>query len=98
MLDRFFAETVGFEPCAGDQVQLVLLSFCERAVQVVAEKLMIAIPLPVIVEPDQKHVALVEPGELGFGVGAAGERVAQRSAKAVENRSAAKEAARLFRL
>ena len=79
-------------------MQLAFLGCRDAALQVVGEKLVIAIPLPIVVERHQEHVALVEARKLRDAIGPSGQCVAKRSAQAVQDRRAMKKDARLVRL
>src|SRR6266513_3287856 len=79
-------------------MELALLGCRNAALQVVGEKLMISIPLPIVIERHQKHVALLEARKLRYPIGASRQCVAKRRAKTIEYRRAMEKDAHFVRL
>ena len=96
--DRFFLETVGLVPFAGLQVLPALFRGVGLRAQEIGEQLMVAIPVPRLVEPEQEHVGLLQVIELAPAVASPGHGVAQRRAQAIQPRGAPEEVLHCRRL
>src|SRR5438105_4894539 len=79
-------------------MQLAFLGCRNAALQVVGEKLVISIPLPIVVEWHQEHVALLEARKLRSTIQTSGQCVAKRSAKSIQYRRTMEKGACFVRL
>src|SRR6188508_2829654 len=99
--NRFRAVTVGFVPVARPQVQgrheLWRLVFQVQAKDI-AKEMVIAVPLPPVIEGDQEEVGSLQDFEDGLAVALAGDGIAERRSQAVEDGGANQERPDVVRL
>jgi hypothetical protein len=86
--DRVLDQVVGLGPAAGPQVQhrdLLGLLALQAGPQDVGEQVVVAVPLPPVVQGDDEEVGALERRQHVAAVGAAGDGVAQRAREPVED-------------
>ncbi len=66
--------------------------------QQIGKQMVVAVPLPLVVQGDQEHVGVEQPFQQGMAVCAPGDRVAQITAQPVQDRRLQQEMLDLFRL
>ena len=99
--DRLVGQVVALVPLAGALVQqrdLLRLLAEQARPQHVGEQVVVAVPLPPIVQRDDEQVGALQGRDHLAAVVAAGDGVTQRSGEPVENRRLQQEAANRIRL
>lgn len=98
--DGVFQQVVVGIPTSGDAVQTRSPIGClgsESGAQSVREQMVVAVPLPLVVERDEEHVVPVQLFEHLMPVRPSGERIAERTGEPVQDRGGEQELTHVLR-
>ena len=95
---RLLAGAMDLVPSTGFLVKVPLCGRVQPRTEEIREQLVVAEPMAIVVEPEEKHVGLLEAGQDGFAVGLSGDGIAQWSREPVEDGGLLQERTDLLRL